>query len=97
MNRQLYRICLFRNADVNYLSSAVNSTGPSSNQDAILGFSNSGLGVPFKKVEVGKEIFRSIVNDAKVQKQADLIEELIKFLKLKEKYVLLEKIPNHIL
>ncbi|XP_076230899.1 transport and golgi organization 2 [Calliopsis andreniformis] len=87
------------NAGVYYLSSAVNSTGPCSSQDTVLGFSNSGLGVPFKKVEVGKEIFRNIVNNAKVPNQSDLIEELIQFLKLKDKHLpdpeLQERCPKH--
>ena len=75
------------NADVNYLSSSANSKGPSSTQNAILGFSNSGLGVPYKKVEAGKEIFTSTVTNAKVSKQTDLIEEILKFLKLKERHL----------
>ncbi|XP_076664224.1 transport and golgi organization 2 isoform X2 [Andrena cerasifolii] len=75
------------NADVNYLSSSTNSEGPSSTQNTILGFSNSGLDVPYKKVEAGKEIFTSIVSNAQVSKQTDLIEKIIKFLKLKKRHL----------
>lgn len=60
--------------------------GPSSEQNSILGFSNSGLNVPYKKVEIGKERFKNIVSDAKVSTQTELIEDLLTFLKSKEKY-----------
>ncbi|XP_071861672.1 transport and golgi organization 2 [Bombus fervidus] len=76
-----------QNADVKYLSSSHNSTGPNSSQDNILGFGNSGLDIPYKKVEVGKEIFKNIVKDIKVSRQMTLIEELLKFLKSKERYL----------
>ncbi|XP_076622208.1 transport and golgi organization 2 [Colletes latitarsis] len=75
------------NANIEYLSSSTKSTGPSSSQDAVLGFSNSGLNVPYKKVDGGKEKFKNIVNNVKVSEQADLIEKLLKFLKSKEKYL----------
>ncbi|XP_003701818.1 transport and golgi organization 2 [Megachile rotundata] len=75
------------NANVHCLSSSINSIGPSLAEDSILGFSNSGLGVPYKKVEVGKEKFKSIVNNANVSKQTHLIEGLLKFLKSKEKHL----------
>lgn len=75
------------NANVNCLSSSVKSTGPFTSPDAILGFSNSNFDIPFQKVERGKEKFKSIVNNAAVSKEADLIEELLKFLKSKERYL----------
>lgn len=75
------------NADVDYLSSSQTSTGPDSAQEIILGFGNSGLDVPFKKVEAGKIVFKTIIKDAKVSKQTDLIEKLLTFLKSKERYL----------
>ncbi|XP_076646390.1 transport and golgi organization 2 [Halictus rubicundus] len=75
------------NANVNCLSSSRESTGPFTSQDTVLGFSNSNFEIPFKKVEGGKEKFKSIVNNAVVSKEADLIEELLKFLKSKERYL----------
>ncbi|XP_026671672.1 transport and Golgi organization protein 2 homolog [Ceratina calcarata] len=74
-------------ADVNYLSSSETSTGPDLAQENILGFSNSGLNIPFKKVEAGKEMFKTIIKDTKVSKQTDLIEKLLTFLKSKERYL----------
>ncbi|CAD1475494.1 unnamed protein product, partial [Heterotrigona itama] len=76
-----------QNADINYLSSSHNSTGPNSSQDNILGFGNSGLDIPYRKVEVGKKMFENIVKNVKVSKQTRLIEELLKFLKSKERYL----------
>lgn len=75
------------NANVHYLSSSINSIGPSLAEDSILGFGNSGLDVPYRKVEVGKERFKSIINNAKASKQTDLIEDLLTFLKSKEKHL----------
>ncbi|XP_034175232.2 transport and golgi organization 2 [Osmia lignaria lignaria] len=75
------------NADVHYLSSSINSMGPSSEQNSILGFSNSGLDVPYKKVEIGKKRFKNIVSNAKVSKQTELIEDLLTFLKSEEKHL----------
>lgn len=76
-----------RNANVHCLSSSINSKGPSLVQDSILGFGNSGLDVPYKKVEVGKERFKNIIKNATVSKQTDLIEKLLTFLKSKEKHL----------
>ncbi|XP_053982256.1 transport and Golgi organization 2 homolog [Hylaeus volcanicus] len=75
------------NANVDYLSSSMRSTGPFSCEDAVLGFSNSGFGIPYKKVEEGKEKFKNIVTNVKVRNQAELIENLLKFLKSKERYL----------
>ncbi|XP_033333811.2 transport and golgi organization 2 [Megalopta genalis] len=75
------------NANVNCLSSSTKSIGPSTTQDAISGFSNSDFDIPFKKVEEGKEKFKSIVMNATVSEQADLIEKLLTFLKSKERYL----------
>ncbi|KOC69757.1 Uncharacterized protein C22orf25 [Habropoda laboriosa] len=76
-----------KNADINYLSSSKTSTGPCSTQDSILGFGNSGLDVPYKKVEVGKEIFKNIVNNVKVSEQTNLIDKLLTFLKSEKRYL----------
>ncbi|XP_076181764.1 transport and golgi organization 2 isoform X2 [Ptiloglossa arizonensis] len=69
------------------LHSSTKSTGPSSSQDIVQGFSNGDFDTPYKKVEGGKEQFKNIINNAKVSKQADLIEKLLKFLKSKERYL----------
>ncbi|XP_017763714.1 PREDICTED: transport and Golgi organization protein 2 homolog [Eufriesea mexicana] len=76
-----------RNADVYYLSSSQNSTGHILGQDNVLGFSNSGLDIPYRKVDIGKEIFKNIIKNVKVANQTNLIEELLTFLKSKERYL----------
>ncbi|CAL7944779.1 unnamed protein product [Xylocopa violacea] len=76
-----------QNADITYLSSSQTSTGPVSSEGSILGFGNSGLDVPFKKVEAGKEIFKNIVKNVTVSKQTKLIEELLTFLKSKDMHL----------
>ncbi|CAK9805326.1 Transport and Golgi organization protein 2 homolog [Anthophora plagiata] len=75
------------NADINYLSSSKTSTGPCSSQDSILGFGNSGLDISYKKVNAGKEIFKSIINNVKVSEQTNLVDKLLTFLKSKERYL----------
>lgn len=75
------------NADVNYLSSSQTSTGPGVARENILGFGNSGLNVPFKKVEAGKDAFKTIISGAKVSKQTELVEKLLTFLKSKERHL----------
>ncbi|XP_071574385.1 transport and Golgi organization protein 2 isoform X1 [Temnothorax nylanderi] len=84
-----YCLVLFNlnNADVHYLSS-IKSTGPKKicNSD-IIGIGNGGLDHSYKKVEVGKEEFKHVVQDADISKQDDLIEKLIHFLKSRKKYL----------
>lgn len=75
------------NGNVHYLTSALKSEGPVLCSDNVLGFGNSGLEVPYKKVEGGKEMFRNIIENAKVERQEELIEELIKFLKSKKRFL----------
>ncbi|CAK9825397.1 Transport and Golgi organization 2 homolog [Anthophora retusa] len=75
------------NADINYLSSSKTSTGPCSSQDNILGFGNSGLDISYKKVNAGKEIFKSIINNVKVSEQTNLVDKLLIFLKSEERYL----------
>lgn len=75
----------FSNADVHYLSSA-KCTGPKKIYDDVIGIGNSGLDNPYKKVEIGKEEFKYIVQDVDISKQDDLIEKLIHFLKSEKKY-----------
>lgn len=70
-----------------YLSSCTNSTGPKICNSDIIGIGNSGLDHPYKKVEIGKEEFKHIVQDVDISKQDNLIEKLIHFLKSKKKYV----------
>ncbi|XP_011881146.1 PREDICTED: transport and Golgi organization protein 2 homolog, partial [Vollenhovia emeryi] len=78
-----YCLALFNlnNADVHYLSST-KSTGPKKicNSD-IIGIGNGGLNYPYKKVEIGKEEFKHIVQDVDISKQDNLIDKLIHFLK----------------
>lgn len=52
----------------------------------IIGVGNGGLEHPYKKVKVGKEEFKRIVQNANVSKQNTLIEELINFLKSRRRY-----------
>nr|XP_031836626.1 transport and Golgi organization protein 2 homolog isoform X2 [Nomia melanderi]XP_031836628.1 transport and Golgi organization protein 2 homolog isoform X2 [Nomia melanderi]XP_031836629.1 transport and Golgi organization protein 2 homolog isoform X2 [Nomia melanderi] len=75
------------NANVNCLSSSIKSKGPFTNHDAVLGCSNSDFDSPLKKVEGGKEKFRSILKNIATLKEADLIEELLKLLKSEERYL----------
>lgn len=51
---------------------------------------NGGLNHPYKKVEVGKEEFKHIIQNIDVTKQDTLIEELINFLKSKKRYAKLQ-------
>lgn len=51
----------------------------------ILGFGNSGIEKPYKKVLAGKGIFEKIVNKASTFQQEQLIEDLLKLLKREEK------------
>lgn len=81
-----YVINFFSNADVHYLNST-KDTGPEKiSHSDVIGIGNGGLDHPYKKVEVGKEEFKYIVQDVDISKQDDLIEKLIQFLKSKEKY-----------
>jgi len=77
---------LISNADVHCLSSCTKSTGPEICNSDVIGIGNSGLDHPYKKVEVGKEEFKHIVQDFDITKQDDLIEKLINFLKSKKRY-----------
>ncbi|XP_011644020.1 transport and Golgi organization 2 homolog [Pogonomyrmex barbatus] len=75
------------NANVHYLSNCTKSTGPIICNNDIIGIGNSGLNHPYKKVEIGKEEFKNIIQDIDISKQDDLIEKLICFLKSKKKYL----------
>ncbi|XP_012288046.1 transport and Golgi organization protein 2 [Orussus abietinus] len=75
----------FQDASINGLSSSDNSPGPQTFQDRVLGFGNSSFEHPFKKVEVGKEKFSNIVDNATVLEQDVLIKDLLHFLKSKER------------
>ncbi|KAG7203735.1 hypothetical protein KM043_013763 [Ampulex compressa] len=75
------------NANVHYLSSCEKSTGPLTYENDVLAFGNSGTECPYRKVEKGKEKFNNIIKGAKVSEQDNLIEELLKFLKSKERYL----------
>lgn len=77
----------FSNADVHYSSSCAKSGGSKICNNDIIGIGNSGIDHPYKKVEVGKEEFKHIIQNKDVSKQDNLIEELINFLKSKKKYV----------
>lgn len=57
-------------------------------QDDILGFGNSPIECPYKKVEEGKKSFSSIVHNIKTSQQDELIENLLQFLKSRERYVI---------
>lgn len=63
----------------------------------IIGVGNSGIERPYKKVEVGKEEFKHIVENANVSKQSTLIEELINFLKSRKRYIHIHKLYMSIL
>lgn len=69
------------------MSSSENSLGPKVCQEEILGFGNSEMECPYKKVQIGKQKFSKIVETAKVSQEEKLIDELIKLLKSKEKYL----------
>lgn len=75
------------NGEVHYLTSALKSEGPVLCKEEVLGFGNSGLEVPYKKVEGGKEMFRNVVENAKVERQDQLIEDLITFLKSEKRFL----------
>lgn len=67
------------------VSSALDSSSPQNCKEEILGFGNSGLEQPYKKVEVGKEMFKKIVENASTSDQENLVQSLMQFLKCKEK------------
>ncbi|KAF7992452.1 hypothetical protein HCN44_001777 [Aphidius gifuensis] len=77
----------FSNIDVNYFSNSIKTQGPEKCDDVIIGFGNSVYNRPYKKVTNGKEIFKSIVNNAKVHEEDQLIEKLFQFLQLKEQHL----------
>lgn len=56
-------------------------------QDDVLGFGNSTIECPYKKVEAGKERFSSIVHNIKTSEQDELIENLLQLLKSRERYM----------
>lgn len=82
-----YIFYIFSKADIHYLSSNVKSSGPQICHDKIVGVGNSGIESPYKKVEIGKEEFRHILQNVDTSKQDSLIEELINFLKSKRRYM----------
>ncbi|XP_015513745.1 transport and Golgi organization protein 2 isoform X1 [Neodiprion lecontei] len=75
------------NTHVSLLCSAENSEGPEKCLDTILGFGNSPTGRPLKKVTLGKERFKNIVQDATILDQDKIIENLIEFLRWNEKHL----------
>lgn len=77
-----------RTANVSWLSSRLESKGPQPCKGKILGFANSPVDQPYKKVEVGKEKFEKIVENASVTQQDHLVEDLLDFLKWRERHVL---------
>lgn len=72
---------------MHYLSSCAKSDGPKICNSDIIGIGNSGIDRPYKKVEMGKEEFKHIIQNVDISKRDDLIEELINFLKSEKKYV----------
>lgn len=56
-------------------------------QNDILGFGNSPIECPYKKVEEGKKSFSSIVHNIKTSQQDELIENLLQFLKSRERHL----------
>lgn len=62
--------------------------------EEILGFGNSSLDKPYKKVIVGKKKFKEIVTKASTLDQEQLIDKLIIFLKQEEKYVIVNAKVN---
>lgn len=76
-----------QNAKVTWLSSPLNSKGPQRCDERILGFGNSPVDQPYKKVSVGKEKFESIVKNASISEQDILIQDLLQFLKWKERHL----------
>ncbi|XP_011143841.1 transport and Golgi organization 2 homolog isoform X2 [Harpegnathos saltator] len=75
------------NANVHYLNSCVECTGPMMCNSDIIGIGNSGIDYPYKKVETGKEEFKVIVKNADISNQNNLIEKLVNFLKSKERHL----------
>lgn len=76
------------NADVHYLNSSPRSVGPVIYRNTTaLGFGNSEIECPYKKVEVGKEQFLNIVRDIKITQQDNLIENIMQLLKSKERHL----------
>ncbi|XP_025995775.1 transport and Golgi organization protein 2 isoform X2 [Solenopsis invicta] len=78
-------LCNLNNANVHYLSSCTKSIGPKICNSDVIGIGNSGLNHPYKKVEVGKEEFKRIIQGVDTAKQDDLIDKLIYFLKSKKR------------
>ncbi|XP_015112986.1 transport and Golgi organization 2 homolog [Diachasma alloeum] len=77
-----------KTAEVSFLSSSRNSKGPElSVTDTILGFGNTSVETPYKKVTNGKEQFKQIVTDSKSTHENVLIEKLIHFLKSNEQHL----------
>ncbi|XP_058794748.1 transport and Golgi organization protein 2 [Phymastichus coffea] len=76
-----------RRSDVCYVSSEKGHRGPQILQDKILGFGNSGIETPYKKVLAGKEKFEKLVTNATNSQQNQLIEMLLQFLKQEERYL----------
>ncbi|XP_063989540.1 transport and Golgi organization 2 homolog [Diachasmimorpha longicaudata] len=77
-----------RTADVSFLSSSRTCKGPElSVTDTILGFGNTSVETPYKKVIHGKEQFRKIIDDSKDVQEKVLIEKLIQFLKSNEQHL----------
>lgn len=77
----------FWNASVYYLTSSEGSEGPRICEDNILGFGNSMMDQPYKKVQAGKEKFKRIIENATISKQDSLIKDLLEFLKEKESHL----------
>ncbi|XP_011305147.1 transport and Golgi organization 2 homolog [Fopius arisanus] len=77
-----------KTADVSFISSSRSCQGPQlSVTDTILGFGNTSVETPYKKVINGKEQFRQIVTDPKIVNENVLIEKLIQFLKSNEQHL----------
>ncbi|XP_033215965.1 transport and Golgi organization protein 2 isoform X2 [Belonocnema kinseyi] len=76
-----------KTANVAWLSSRLESKGPQSCNGNIFGFGNSPVDQPYKKVEVGKEKFKKIVENTSVTQQSHLVENLLDFLKWRERHL----------
>ncbi|XP_032679747.1 transport and Golgi organization protein 2 homolog isoform X1 [Odontomachus brunneus] len=92
VNRQPYNpYCLvlldLNNANVHYLNNCVESIGPIICNSDIIGIGNGGIDHSYKKVEAGKEEFKLIIKNAHTSNENNLIEELINFLKSKERHL----------
>ncbi|XP_043486468.1 transport and Golgi organization 2 homolog [Polistes fuscatus] len=73
--------------DVYYLNSSSSSLGPKMCQDDVIGIGNSLMECPYKKVQVGKEKFASIVSNVKISQKNDIIKNLLELLKLQERHL----------